>query len=266
MENLFKLTHQVIDLCKDTGHFIKSEQQGIEEKDIEVKDLNSFVSYVDKTAEKSIVKGLKQFFPEAGILAEEGTDNRLGSTYNWIIDPLDGTTNYLHGLPVYAISIGLKKNDEVILGVIYELSNNEMFYAWKNGGAFLNGNPIHVKSTSKLADTLLATGFPYYDYDRLPQYLNLLSDCFQKTRGVRRLGSAATDLAYVACGRFDGFFEYSLNAWDVAAGSVIVREAGGVISDFNGGDNYLFGREILATSSSIYPELLNLIMKNMNPK
>ena len=139
-----------------------------------------------------------------------------------------------------------------------------MFYAWKDGGSFLNTKPISVKGTKELKDTLLATGFPYYDFERLPKYLNLLSDCFLKTRGVRRIGTAATDLAYVACGRFDGFFEYGLNAWDVAAGSLIVQEAGGKVDDFKYGNNPIFGKEILACSSAIFEDLENLVQSHMN--
>ncbi len=262
--NLEKITNQVVDVCRTVGQFIKSEQAKIKAKDIETKDLNSFVSYVDKEAEKQLVSKLKTILPEAGFIAEEGTETRRGAVYNWIIDPLDGTTNYLHNLPIFAISIALAKNEEMISGVIYEIGFDEMFYAWKDGGAFMNKKSISVKDTSDLKDTLLATGFPYHDFDRLPKYLNLLSDCFLKTRGVRRIGTAATDLAYVACGRFDGFFEYGLNAWDVAAGSLIVKEAGGKVDDFKNGNDSVFGKEILAGSTAIFEDLEELVQSHMN--
>lgn len=261
--NLENITKQVCELCQEVGKFIKAEQSNITAKDIEVKDMNSFVSYVDKQAEEQLVAGLKRILPEAGFITEEGTIAYTANTHNWIVDPLDGTTNFLHGLPVYAISIGLRENNEMVSGVILELGNNELFYAWKNGGACMNGQIIKVKDSTKLEDTLLATGFPYYDYTRLPKYMNLLADCFQKTRGLRRFGSAATDLAYVACGRFDGFFEYGLNAWDVAAGAVIVREAGGEASAFFDENDFLFDREILAGSKAIMPELKELVQKHM---
>ena len=262
--NLEKITNQVVDVCRTVGQFIKSEQAKIKAKDIETKDLNSFVSYVDKEAEKQLVSKLKTILPEAGFIAEEGTETRRGAIYNWTIDPLDGTTNYLHNLPIFAISIALAKNEEMISGVIYEIGFDEMFYAWKDGGAFMNKKSISVKDTSDLKDTLLATGFPYHDFDRLPKYLNLLSDCFLKTRGVRRIGTAATDLAYVACGRFDGFFEYGLNAWDVAAGSLIVKEAGGKVDDFKNRNDSVFGKEILAGSTAIFEDLEELVQSHMN--
>ena len=264
MIDLKNITKEVTDLCNIVGEYIKAEQSKLRVSDIEIKDLNSFVSYVDKQAEVQLVDGLKVILPEAGFITEEGTETIKGPVYNWIIDPLDGTTNYIHGLPVFAISIGLEKNHKMVSGVVLELGNNEMFYAYKNGGAYLNGKPISVKNNSQLKDTLLATGFPYYDYTRLPKYMNLLADCFKESRGMRRLGSAATDLVYVACGRFDGFFEYGLNAWDVAAGALIVQEAGGKVSDFNGGEDYIFGREIIAGSSAIFEPLTQLIHKHMD--
>jgi myo-inositol-1(or 4)-monophosphatase len=262
--NLEEITSQVVDLCYTVGQFIKTEQIKINSKDIETKDLNSFVSYVDKEAEIQLVSKLKTILPEAGFIAEEGTETKQGEVYNWIIDPLDGTTNYLHNLPVFAISIALAKNKEIVSGVIYEIGFDEMFSAWKDGGAFMNKSAISVKGTTDLKDTLLATGFPYYDFDRLPKYLNLLSDCFQKTRGVRRFGSAAIDLAYVACGRFDGFFEYGLNSWDVAAGALIVQEAGGKVDDFKSNENHIFGREILAGSTAVFNNLKELVQFHMN--
>lgn len=262
--NLEQITLEVVDLCRNVGQFIKSEQAKISLNDVETKDLNSFVSYVDKEAEIQLISVLKTILPEAGFIAEEGTETTRGEVYNWIIDPLDGTTNYLHNLPIFAISIALAKNDEMVSGVIYEIGFDEMFYAWKDGGAFLNTKSISVKGTTELKDTLLATGFPYYDFERLPKYLNLLSDCFLKTRGVRRIGTAATDLAYVACGRFDGFFEYGLNAWDVAAGSLIVKEAGGKVDDFKKGNDPVFGKEIVACSSAIFEDLENLVQSHMN--
>jgi len=262
--NLQKITKQVADLCKEVGVFIKDEQKKIDIQDIEVKDTNSFVSYVDKEAEKMLVTGLKEILPEAGFITEEGTETVTQENYNWIIDPLDGTTNYLHNLPVFAISIALSGKDEMLVGVVYELGYTEMFTAYKGGGAFLNDEKIAVKKSTKLSETLLATGFPYHDYTRLRKYLDLLADCFKNTRGMRRLGSAATDLAYVACGRFDGFFEYGLNAWDVAAGALIVEEAGGVVRDFRYGKDYVFGREILCGSSAIFNDLEAMIHKHMD--
>jgi len=187
--------------------------------------------------------------PESGFIAEEGTSSKHGERYNWVIDPLDGTTNYIQGVPIYAVSIGLLDGDELVVGVVYEVGLDECFYAWKEGGAYMNGEPIRVSERDDIHDALLATGFPYSNFDQLDEYLALLKWTMTNARGVRRLGSAATDLAYVACGRFDSFWEYDLKPWDVAAGALIVKEAGGVVTDFNGGSNYIFGGEIIASNT-----------------
>ena len=257
-----ELKHLIENICsisKEVGIFIKDECAKINVGDIETKSQNSLVTYVDKTAEKKIVDFLSELIPEAGFIAEEGTSDKKGEVYNWVIDPLDGTTNFIHGIPTYCVSIGLLKEKELIAGVVYEPNRDEMFYAWKDGGAFLNGQSISVSSTDKLSDSLLATGFPYYDYKRLEAYMDILKWLMHNSRGVRRIGSAAIDLAYVACGRFEAFYEYSLNPWDVAAGALIVKEAGGSVTDFEGGENYLFGREIIASNKHMEAELLDKI-------
>lgn len=253
------LTQQVCHIAKVVGDFIKEECKKINTGDIEVKSQNSLVTYVDKTAEKRIVDFLAKLIPESGFIAEEGTSDKKGDVYNWVIDPLDGTTNFIHGIPTYCVSIALLKNNELVSGVIYEPNNQESFYAWKGSGAFLNGESISVSQTKKLADSLLATGFPYYDYKRLEAYMDILKWLMHNSRGVRRIGSAAIDLAYVACGRFEAFYEYSLNPWDVAAGALIVKEAGGSVTDFKGGENFLFGREIIASNKLMENELLDKI-------
>lgn len=263
MLQLKELLQTVEDVARKTGDFILKERNSVSTDEVELKSLNSLVSYVDKTAEKMIVDGLKPLISEAGFIAEEDTESIRGKRYNWVIDPLDGTTNFLHDIPVFAISIALMDGDEVVLGVVYELGQKEMFSAVKGGGATRNGKSIRVKQTTELKDTLMATGFPYYDFDRMQTFFKLLGSLFTKTRGVRRLGSAATDLAYVACGRFDGFFEYGLSPWDVAAGALIVQEAGGKVSDYSSGDNYIFGKEILATSTAIYDELYREVNNHM---
>lgn len=259
--NLEQLCQEVISLSTEVGNFIRDEN--IKASDVEIKSKNSLVTYVDKTAEKRLVDGLSVLIPEAGFIAEEGTSIKKGEVYNWIIDPLDGTTNFIHGLPVYCISIALRKENQIILGVIFEITSSECFYAWENSAAFLNGKPIHVSETDDLSQSLIATGFPYYNYDRLSEYMQLLQHFMKETRGIRRLGSAAMDLAYVACGRMDGFYEYSLNAWDVAAGAFIVQQAGGQVCDFSGGDDYLFGREIIASNSNLHTTFLSTIKSYM---
>ncbi|MBL4651783.1 MAG: inositol monophosphatase [Flavobacteriales bacterium] len=258
MVDLKSLCEKVCIVSKEVGDYIRTERKNIS-IDVETKSLNSFVTHVDKEAEKQIVEQLSVLFPEAGYIAEEGTSNKKGETYNWIIDPLDGTTNFIHSIPCFSVSIGLMKNGVMILGVVYEINFDECFYAYESSPAFLNGKEITVSKTTKLEDSLIATGFPYYDYGKLSPYLELLGHFTKNTRGIRRLGSAATDLAYVACGRFESFYEYGLSPWDVAAGAFIVQQAGGSVSDFNNDKNYIFGKQILATNKLTHENMLKEI-------
>ncbi|OFX83824.1 MAG: inositol monophosphatase [Bacteroidetes bacterium GWF2_33_16] len=254
--NLEHICNQVCSLSKEVGLFIKTERTSNKNIHIEVKGIHDFVTYVDKTAEQKLVDGLSKILPEAGYIAEENTSTKKGEKYNWIIDPLDGTTNFIHGLPPYAISIALMENDQIILGVVYEISLDECFYAWHDSPAFLNGEIIKVSDKKDLKSSLIATGFPYYDYKRIKPFLESLEFFMVNSHGVRRLGSAATDLVYVACGRFEAFYEYSLSPWDVAAGAFIVQQAGGKVSDFKGEKNYIFGKEIVACNNFVFDEFL----------
>ncbi len=255
------LRELVCELALRVGLFLKEENSKLDHSQVETKSLNSLVSYVDKEAERILVAGLKELLPESGFLAEEETATSQGEDFVWIIDPLDGTTNYIHRLPIYSISFALQHHNQIIIGVVYEVNNNELFWAVKDKGAFLNGQRIFASNRQKMDDCLVATGFPYFDYTILDNYIPYLIWCMQTTRGVRRLGSAAVDLAYVACGRFDGFFEYSLNAWDVAAGSLIVKEAGGKVTDFSGTDHYLHDKQILAAGREIHKLMLEKAME-----
>ncbi len=262
--NLQTLCQEICSLSKEVGVFIKNEGEKFSLGKVEVKGKNDFVSYVDKTSEKRLVEKLAELLPEAGFIAEEGTSTKKGDVYNWIIDPLDGTTNFIHGIPCFAISIGLMRNQELVMGVIYEINLDECFYAWEGSKAYLNGKEINVTKTAKLADSLLATGFPYYDYNRIDEYMELFKYFMKNTHGLRRLGSAATDLAYVACGRFEGFYEYSLQPWDVAAGAFIVQQAGGKVTDFKGEGNYIFGKEIVAGNTAFFDEFLDVVKKHFS--
>jgi myo-inositol-1(or 4)-monophosphatase len=257
---------QTARLAIETGKWIRQCQTDFHEGLVEVKSHNSLVSYVDQTAEERLIKALLKLLPNADILGEEGgaVDNR--QTYKWIIDPLDGTTNFIHGLPNFAVSIALAQKDELILGVVYEAAMDECFYAWKKGGAWCNGKPIHCTGVTKLRESLLATGFPYVDFRGQQSYMTIFTTLMQQTRGLRRLGSAATDLAYVACGRFDGFFEYGLAPWDVAAGAVLVREAGGQVTDFYGGNNFVYGQELVAAAPGIFEAFLDITKSNWQPE
>ncbi len=262
--DLSGLTDEVISLTKEVGEFIRGESKIFDREHIEYKGLHDMVSYVDKTAERDLVKGLSSILPEAGFITEEQTSTVLAENYNWIIDPLDGTTNFIHGVPSFCISIALQRKNDLVLGVVYEINRNECFSAWENGGAYLNGKRISVSNAPFIENTLLATGFPFYEFSRMEKYLNVLRTLMQKCHGIRRIGSAALDLAYVACGRFDGYFEYNLNSYDIAAGMVLVREAGGQAFDFKGGNDCFNRREIVATNGRISSELLADIRKEFD--
>jgi myo-inositol-1(or 4)-monophosphatase len=258
---LEQIVRIVSDIAKETGHFIREQRKTFTTDKIEVKGLNDFVSYVDKTAEEKIVAALQNVIPGAGFVTEEKTISTIGKQYNWIIDPLDGTTNFIHGLPVYSVSIALQEYDELVLGVVYEVNQDECFYAWKGSPAYLNGTEIKVSDCLTIDKSLLATGFPYYNFEKQAAYIELFTDLMKSSHGLRRLGSAAVDLAYTACGRFDGYYEYNLNAWDVAAGIVIVKQAGGEVVNFKGGDECLNTRELLATNGKITGEMLERIQQ-----
>ncbi len=258
------LCHSVIELAKNTGKYISEE--GRKSKHIETKGKNDFVTHIDKGAEERIVARLSELLPEAGFIAEEGTSTKVGERYNWIIDPIDGTTNFIHGLAPHSISIALRDKEEMVLGLVYEIGLNECFYSWKGAPAYLDGTEISVSKAPTVADSLLATGFPYSNFDRMEGFMRSLDYFMKNSHGLRRLGSAAVDLAYVACGRFEGFYEYGLQSYDVAAGAFLVQQAGGHNCDFSGGDNYLFGGEIISTNALIFNEFKQTINQLMNPE
>ena len=261
--NFEKITLQTCKLTSNVGNFIQGESGKITAETVETKGLHDFVTYVDKQAEKKLVAGLKKILPGAGFITEENTSSAKSSRFTWIIDPLDGTTNFIHSVPCYSISIALMDGNEIVLGIVHELNLNECFYAWKGGKAFLNGKEVRVSKAKRLEDSLLVTGFPNRDYSKLDRYLELFKFFMVSTHGVRRFGSAAVDLAYVACGRCEGFYEYGLSAWDVAAGTLIVQQAGGRVSDFRGGNDYVFGREIVAAGNAIYEPLMGAVREYM---
>jgi myo-inositol-1(or 4)-monophosphatase len=250
------LCEQVQILSMRIGKFIAGERKKIKPSDIETKGASDFVSYVDKTSEKYFVEGLKEIFPVAGFIAEEDATLKKEERYNWIIDPLDGTTNYLHGIPAFATSVALVEYNKPILGVVFEINTEECFYAWKNGGAWMNGEKISVSTVSSIKESFLATGFPYKAQGWHVPYLELFADLQRSSVGMRRIGSAATDIAYVAAGRFDGYYECGINAWDVAAGAILVQEAGGKVTDFDGGDDFIFGRKFICGNKQVHAELL----------
>ncbi|MEQ9423447.1 MAG: inositol monophosphatase family protein [Cyclobacteriaceae bacterium] len=255
------LLPQVIETARKAGEFIRIESEKFTIDKAEYKGLNDLVSYVDKESEKLIVKDLTKLLPEAGYLTEEGTVAQESNEFTWVIDPLDGTTNFIHGIPIYAVCIALMKGKNPIIAVVYEVNRDECFSASLGGGASLNGSKIHVSKASILKESLVATGFPIFNFNNLKAYLRILDQLVQSCHGLRRMGSAAVDLCYVACGRADAFFEYNLNPWDVAAGTLIVQEAGGTVTDFRGQDDFIFGRELIA-GGPVQKELQEVIVAN----
>lgn len=255
------LCSKVVAATRLTGNFIRKESMAFDSNSIEYKGLNDMVSYVDKNAEKQLVKNLSKILPGSGFITEEDTENITDRTFTWIIDPLDGTTNFIHGIPTYSVSVALYEEDKPIIGVVYEINRGEMFAAYKGGPALLNNKEIRVSKAENLTQSLLATGFPYYQFDKQPQYIQLFTEMMQKCHGLRRIGSAAVDLAYVACGRFDAYFEYNLNSYDVAAGAYLVQQAGGQIMNFAGGEEIFETREVLATNGLLTEEILATIKK-----
>jgi myo-inositol-1(or 4)-monophosphatase len=224
------------------------------------------VTEADRASERLIVERLRQAFPEHGILGEEGTREHSGAEFLWHVDPLDGTTNFSHGFPVFCVSLGLEHrppglaadaDGALIAGVIHDPLRNETFSAAKGEGARLNGKPMHVSRVGELAESLVATGFPSHKRHDNPN-IHFYQQFTLRSHGVRRAGSAALDLAYVACGRFDAYWEFNLNSWDTAAGALLVQEAGGRISDFSGGPFQLASREVLATNGRLHTEMLGL--------
>ena len=261
-----KICLQVCEVAREAGSFIRKERQTFSKDKIEVKGVHDFVSYVDKAAESIIVERLKSVLPDAAFLTEEQTVERVEAPLTWIIDPLDGTTNFIHGLYPNAVSIALVHNDETVIGVVYEVGLDECFYAWKHSKAYLNDKPIMVSDAKTIDSCLVGIGFPYHNFSRLDGYFSCIRYFAEHAQAMRRTGSAATDLSYVACGRLDAYFEYSLSPWDVAAGAFILQRAGGCVADFSGGNNYLFGQEIVATNTKVFDNFMAVLKKNFSEK
>ena len=253
------ITERVIELSKEVASYIEKESLDFSLDTVETKSKNDFVSYVDQESERRIVKVLKEIMPEAGFVTEEGTAVEHGEDYLWIIDPLDGTTNFIHASTPYAISIALTYKQKPVVGVIYEITRNEIFYAWKGSKAYLNGTEINVSGTDKLSEALIVCGRPHHYMERYPELLNSVDYFMKNTHGLRLSGSAASDLAYVACGRYDGRFEFNLKPWDIAAGVLIIQQAGGFISDFKGGNDYFKNGSVLASNKGIFEEFKTVI-------
>ena len=255
MTNKFKKT--AIDAAKKAGLLLKKNIDKVHR--IEFKGVIDIVTEMDKKAEDLIIKTLKNAFPEHGILTEESSEQKTASEYRWIIDPLDGTTNYSHGFPIFCVSIALEKDGEIILGVVCNPMLNELFTAEKGNGAYLNNKKIKVSHISKLSNSLLATGFPYDVRTSPENNINHFSYFAVRAQAIRRAGAAALDMCYVACGRFDGFWELKLKPWDTAAAMLIINEAGGIVTDFGGKPFSLYSGETLASNNLIHDEMVKVL-------
>lgn len=243
------------------GELILNSLGRISKDDVSMKQASDFVTRVDKDSEQIIIKTIKNSFPDHSFLAEESGKESDSEHYRWIIDPLDGTTNYIHGYPMFSVSIALEYKGEIILGVIFDPLRNEIYTAEKGRGAFLNGKPVKVSSVSSLKNSLITTGFPFRKKEMIDMYLKLFRNIFYKVSDIRRAGSAALDLAHLACGRCDGFFEIGLSPWDIAAGSLLIKEAGGVVTDFGGEEDYLLTGNVVAGSPALHKEILEEVKK-----
>ena len=258
------LINEVCVLAREVGKFQLDEISNVGKEHIEEKELNSLVSFVDKESEKFLVRGLRELLPSAGFVTEEDTVEDAPKEYTWIIDPLDGTTNYLNRLPHFAISIALMHKGNIIAGVVHDPSMDECFHAIKDKGAFLNDKAIHVTKKKELSNALIVTGFPYTNTYDIEAYMRILKYWLRNTRGIRRLGSAALDLVYVAAGRLDAYYEATLNPWDLAAGAIIVQEANGVITDLDGEDDFLKKGSVIATSPDLFMQVYEPIQKSLS--
>jgi len=264
IEQLQDLRLSLISICTEVSLFIQAELDLVSKDDIISKDRNSLVSYVDQEAEKKLVAALSSLLPEAGFITEESTVAQENKEFMWVIDPLDGTSNYLYRLPHFSISIALMKDGVPLTAIVYEIMHNRAFSAVKGAGAFENDKAIEVSDRNKKSEAIVATGFPYERELRLDDRLAVLKQVILKYRGLRRFGSAALDLAYVASGRFDIYYENSLNIWDIAAGKLLVEEAGGIVKDYHGGDKVLQDCSVVATTPLFYKDIALLIKKHLS--
>ncbi len=252
----------MVKAARRASQIINRASQDLEHLHVTTKQQNDFVTEVDKAAEAAIIEVLREAYPDYGILAEESgltAGNGAGNDYQWIIDPLDGTTNFIHGFPQYAISIGLAYKGQMNQALVYDTMRNEMFTASKGGGAFLNERRIRVSKCLKLENALIGTGFPFRVFDHIDTYLKLFKEFTQKSSGVRRAGSAALDLAYVACGRLDGFWEIGLAPWDMAAGLLLITEAGGLVGDLTGGEDYFKTGNLIAGTPKVFSQIVQVV-------
>lgn len=259
MLDLKQLTAEVCRIATETGYFLKEERKSFRRERVVEKNTHDYVSYVDKESERRLVEALSALLPQAGFIAEENSATYHGEPYCWVIDPLDGTTNYIHDNAPYCVSIALRSPTELLIGVVYEVCRDECFYAWKGGKAFLNGDQIEVSQVQELKDAFLITELPYNhrQYKRTAEHL--LHELYGVVGGIRMNGSAASAICYVAAGRFDGWAEAFIGQWDYSAAALIVLEAGGRVTDFYGSEHFIEGHHIIATNGHLHSEWERLL-------
>ena len=248
-----------IEAAVDAGRFLKRSVGKFKQVDRKLGQETNLVTEIDRKAEEMIIGRIRQRYPQHDVLGEEFGAQDLQSEYKWVIDPLDGTTNFTHGLPIFCVSVGLERKGELVLGVVYDPNFDELFTAEKGKGAFLNNRRIRVSTTKKLGESLLVTGFPYDIKSRSDGIVKHFENFLKEGQAVRRLGSAALDLCYVAAGRFDGYWENSLNPWDMAAGVLLVQEAGGWVTDFRGFPTTIYQKPVLATNGVIHEQMIEVL-------
>lgn len=258
MEQLESLTQAVCDIARQAGKYIAGERQLFQTKQVERKHAHDYVSYVDKQSEQLIVGALRQLLPEAGFVTEEGSATYHDEQYCWVVDPLDGTTNFIHRFPPYCVSIALCRGHEILVGVVYEVTSDECYYSWKGGGAWQDGQRLTVSGHS-LGDALLCLQLPYNSVAYCPVAKHLIDTFYGRAASVRMMGSAAMALCYVAAGRLDGYVEKYIGRWDYMAGALIVQEAGGCVTDYDGQSDFTQGNSVVATNGIIHQDMLDAV-------
>ena len=262
MLDLSFLTEQVRIIAEEAGTFIREERKKFDRNVVEKKHAHDYVSYVDKESECRIVTRLKELLPEAGFITEEESIARNEKAdYCWIVDPLDGTTNFIHDNAPYCVSIALRGKTGLLIGVVYEITRDECFWTYKGSASYLNGTKIHVSSVSALDDAFIELGFPYNAEAYRPMAVHLVNTLYGNVGGLRLMGAAAVELCYVAAGRFEARIEAFLGPWDIAAGTLILENAGGKVSDFKGGNSFYSGAQVLASNGKLHADLLDIIGK-----
>jgi len=261
MIELDNLTESVKYVALDAGRFLRDKRKSFQKNLVREKRSHDYVSYVDKGSEQLIVERLSELLPEAGFIAEEGDGEFKGESYCWLVDPLDGTTNFIHDNAPYCVSIALRNTKEMLMGVVYEVVHDELFWAYKGNGAYLNGEQIHVSDVSDPDKAFFELGLPYDARTYKPMAIKVIDELYGNVGGLRILGACAAELCYVACGRFEGRVEGVLGPWDVAAGSLILSEAGGMVTDFEGTDSFYSGKELVGSNCKMHDFLLKSIKK-----